>query len=75
MAKTKVNERTKKQQKYYLHLARQKHKNKKRNSPQVDVRRVIIKEKTQDDKNVSPTKSNINNEDAISIHASDSDIS
>ena len=78
MGKTKVKERSKKQQKYYRHLARQKQKMSQTN----DVRRVIVVKRevksvvkvVKNATHESPTKTvQVTSDDAISIHASDND--
>ena len=77
-----MKDRTKKQQKYYRHLARQSQKYKaSQGSTTNDTRQVVVREvksvvKVVDNptKSQSPTKTEqINSDDAISIHASDND--
>lgn len=73
MGKTKLHRRTKKQQKYYRHLARQ---SQKKMSTQVDKRRVVLKEKPISAKEDEATKEvldKVHSDDAISINASDND--
>lgn len=74
MGKNKLKKRTKKQQKYYKHLARQ---HRKRCDSNVDRRIVVLIEEqnAQPDVNESIVINNDKDDgdDRISLHASDSD--
>lgn len=75
MGKTKPAERSKKQQKYYLHLARQNRKKKMKRTPQLTERKVVLMEEPVEkaSKTVEDMPEKMNSDDAISINASDSD--